>query len=100
MKAIYLGLVSVLLLATAPLSAQTNQPIQELKANAEKGNAEAQLRLGLRYYGGLGVTNDNAEAVKWIRKAAEQSYPDAEYFLGFFYESGIGMAEDQKWRAF
>jgi TPR repeat protein len=48
----------------------------------------------------LGVTNDNAEAVKWIRKAAKQSYPDGEYFLGFFYESGIGMAEDQKWWAF
>ena len=94
MKAIFLGLLTVLLLAAAQLSAQTNQTIQELKANAEKGDAEAQLRLGLDYYSGLGVINDDAEAFKWISKAADQNYADAQYFLGCVAEDRV---EAVKW---
>ena len=53
MKVIFSALITVLLLAAAPLAAQTNQTIQELKANAEKGDAEDQLGL-TRFDGHLG----------------------------------------------
>ena len=95
MKAIFLGLIAVLLLVAAPLFAQTNQTIQELKASAEQGNAKAQWRLGLDYYTGIDVAQDDVEASKWIRKSAEQNYDAAQCLLGVFYQIGIGVLEDQ-----
>ena len=41
---------------------------QTLK-EAEKGNAEAQRSLGMRYYQGTGVAQNYEEAVKWLRKS-------------------------------
>ena len=42
------------------------------KAKAEKGDASAQVTLGLMYEYGRGVAKNDVEAVKWYRKAAEQ----------------------------
>ena len=61
---------------------------------AEQGYADAQFRLGMRYYSGRG--EDYTEAVKWFRKAAEQGYADAQYLLGMQYEQGIGVPEDPR----
>ncbi len=44
--------------------------------------------MGMLHLLGLGVTRDNAEAVKWIRKSAEQGYEYAQYFLGNMYVTG------------
>ena len=43
-----------------------------LKADAEKGVAGAQFRLGRMYDFGFGVPEDDQEAVKWYRLAAKQ----------------------------
>ena len=43
-----------------------------LKADAEKGVAEAQNKLGMMYDLGFGVPEDNKEAFKWYRLAAKQ----------------------------
>ena len=61
---------------------------------AEQGDVEAQHNLGLMYYNGEGVAEDNAEAVKWFRKAAEQGYARAQYGLGFMYANGEGVPKD------
>ena len=86
MKTIFFGLFTILLLAGVPVSAQTNQTIQELVTAAGKGDAEAQLNLGLHYYSGTGVTKDDVESVKWIRKAAEQNLDMAQALLGVHTE--------------
>ncbi len=39
---------------------------------AEKGDADAQLYLGVEYFDGEGVPEDDVEAVRWFRMAAEQ----------------------------
>ena len=39
---------------------------------ADQGVADAQFNLGFMYANGEGVPQDDAEAVKWYRKAAEQ----------------------------
>jgi TPR repeat protein len=44
----------------------------ETRIKAEHGDAEAQYNLGILYHDGQGVPRDDAEAVKWYRKAAEQ----------------------------
>lgn len=40
------------------------------------------------------MTQDEGEAVKWVRMAAEQDYAEAQYDLGARYEDGRGMPED------
>ena len=47
------------------------------------------------YASGRGVAKDEAEAVKWWRKAAEQNYAQAQYNLGTSYCYGRGVAKDE-----
>jgi len=48
------------------------------------------------YYKGLGVSKNNAESVKWYRKAAEQDLAVAQFTLGFRYYKGQGVSKDYK----
>ena len=57
----------------------------ETKVKAEKGDAKAQTLLGIFYQLGAGVPKDDAEAVKWYRKAADQGYATAQFNLGVIY---------------
>ncbi len=50
--------------------------------------------LGDRYRDGEGVPQDDAEAVKWFRRAAEQGYAYAQRNLGRMYLFGKGVSED------
>ena len=91
------GMVAFLL-GAAPL-AQTPEPIQDdrieaLRTRANAGDADAQTRLGSMYYFGLGVPQDDVEAVAWYRKAAEQGQADAQLSLGFMYSGGRGVPQD------
>ena len=65
------------------------------KADAEKGNANAQAYLGYCYHNGQGVAKDYVEAVKWYRKAAEQGNAAAQCNLGICYEHGNGVRKDK-----
>ena len=47
------------------------------------------------YDEGLGVTEDDAEAVKWYRKAADQGHASAQYNLGLMYQYGKGVPENK-----
>ena len=58
---------------------------------AEKGNAKAQLNLGLCFLEGKGIEKDGAAGVQWIRKAAEAGLSDAEFEMGFLLSNGIGV---------
>ena len=64
-----------------------------LKA-AQKGFSEAQNNLGLMYAHGIGVKQDDAQAVYWYRKAAEQDHSDAQCNLGWMYVNGLGVKQD------
>jgi uncharacterized protein len=44
--------------------------------------------MGLMYAEGQGVPEDDAEAVKWYRKAAEQGLAEAQFNLGEMYAYG------------
>ncbi len=44
---------------------------------------------------GQGVTKDEAEAVKWVRKAADQGHADAQLLLGGMYANGRGVTKDE-----
>lgn len=61
---------------------------------AEAGDAVAQNSLGALYDHGLGVTEDNAEAVRWYEMAAQQGLPLAMRNLGNQYATGHGVPFD------
>ena len=70
--------------------------LAQLRAVAERGDAQSQFELGCAFFSGsLGVAKDEAEAVKWFRKAAEQGSADAQCNLGFCYAKGDGVAKDE-----
>ena len=62
---------------------------------AERGDAEAQFRLGYLYQLGEGVSVDDVEAARWLRLAAEQGHADAQHGLGLLYATGSGVPLDR-----
>jgi len=72
------------------------EAVKWFRLAAEQGVAYAQYRLGLAYYLGNGVLQDDKEAAKWYRLAAEQGYADAQYRLGLAYYLGNGVLQDYK----
>jgi len=68
--------------------------LEECRVQAEAGDASAQFNLGLMYDLGLGVAEDDGEAVRWYRMAAEQGYAAAQFNLGVIYADGEGVVQD------
>ena len=57
-------------------------------------NASAQSSLGTVYADGLGVLQDQQEAVRWFRAAAEEGDARGQNNLGVMYASGRGVLQD------
>ena len=68
--------------------------VVDLKPWAERGQEEAQYRLGTLYENGQGVEKSLEEAKKWYRKAAERNHDGAQNNLGVCYRGGQGVEED------
>ncbi len=78
----------------AAQQASTAADVDRLRALAEQGDADAQLRLGLMYdIFGRGP-QDYTEAVRWYRRAAEQGNAFAQRRLGVMYANGRGVPQD------
>jgi hypothetical protein len=67
--------------------------IEALRAQAEGGDSVSQRKLGFAYLLGNGVTQDDAESVKWFRMAAEQGRRAAQYQMGEAYHEGRGVPQ-------
>ena len=83
------AVLTALVLLNVSCEVQTPE-IDTLRARAEQGDAEAQSDLGVMYANGLGVQEDDAEAVRWLRLAAGQGYAAAQFTLGLWYDHGVG----------
>jgi len=101
MMANRLGWFLVFLLGSAVLQLPAQQSeadsklLADIRAKAEKGDAQSQFEMGkIFWFGKFGVATNYAEAVKWVRKAAEQNHAEAQNNLGFWYGSGQGVAKD------
>jgi hypothetical protein len=62
---------------------------------ANEGDARAQLVLGLLYYGGLGVPEDTAEALRWFRHAAGRGDPHYKVIVPIDGMSGNTLYPEQ-----
>ena len=65
-----------------------------LAPKSDPGYGPALNAIGATYELGKGVPKDEAEAVKWYRKAAEQGNASGQWFLGWHYEKGQGVKQD------
>ncbi|MFP3677266.1 TonB family protein [Pseudomonas sp. SIMBA_041] len=68
----------------------------KMRQLAEKGDAEAQAKLGSAYYLGDGVPQNYSQALNWSLKAAEKGQPEAENILGVLYREGNGVVKDEQ----
>ena len=71
-------------------------PMDRLLSAARAGSATAETVLGLKYLDGNGVAANEAEAARWLERAAKQNQPVAEYRLGTLYERGHGVPANPK----
>jgi TPR repeat protein len=83
----------VIALAGAPVDPEVARAFGAGRAAAARGNVVAQFSLGaMLYYG----SEDTAQAVEWIRKAAAQQYAPAEFQLGQLYDFGFGVPQSDR----
>ncbi|MBK7004176.1 MAG: sel1 repeat family protein [Burkholderiales bacterium] len=79
----------------APTPSQ-QQKIASYRKAAEQGDAAAQFIMGLVYFDGRGVAQDDRQAEAWYRKAAAQGYTSAQVNLGLMYFFGRGVSRDDQ----
>jgi hypothetical protein len=109
MKTIRMMVLSILLTAQGPAWSGFDKGLDAFhhghyetalkvwKPLAERGDVEAQLRLGYLYFDGLGVDQDFKEGVSWFRKAALQGNAEAQGKIGIAYQLGKGdLPKDYK----
>ena len=86
---------------TPDIQKDSTSTLKEVRKLAERGNADAQMKLGFFYEYGQGIIQNATDAVKWYLKAAEQGNAVAQYNLGRKYEDGQGVIrndlEASKW---
>ncbi|RLA36795.1 MAG: hypothetical protein DRR03_03445 [Gammaproteobacteria bacterium] len=66
-----------------------------LTAAAEREEPLAQVYLGLAYYNGHGVEENDVIAFTWFWRAAMQEYAEGQFQLGFMYTYGYGIPEGE-----
>lgn len=69
---------------------------EQLKPEAEKGDADAQCYVGLVYEYGVAFDKDMKEAAAWYAKAAEQGQARAQAALGTCYAKGEGVKQSNE----
>ena len=76
-------------------SAQTvaDDPIKSL---AEQGDAESELKMGLRYASIAWGVKDDKTAALWFEKAARHNQVEAQYRYGWALLKGLGVVQDYK----
>jgi TPR repeat protein len=73
---------------------QKMAPQIRLASLANRGNADAQLLLGLEYLDGAGAVKNESEAAQWISRSATHGDAIAQFWLGTLYANGRGVKTD------
>jgi TPR repeat protein/AcrR family transcriptional regulator len=79
---------------TAAMAGAAHAPLDRLTALANKGDARAELVVGLKYLSGDGVTANDAQAAHWLDRSAQHGNAVAQNHLGALYQSGRGVVRD------
>ncbi len=74
--------------------------LRVLAAEAERGNLDARLKLGLMHANGEGVPRDQAKAAAWFHKATDPLDPGAQFNVAVMYFEGKGLPRDYEQAAY
>lgn len=67
-----------------------------LLRGAQRGDSDDQMQLGVCFYTGRGVPQDNERAVHWFNQSAMQGNAKAQFYLGRARLSGEGGPREQE----
>lgn len=88
-------LIVVCLALGMTISAIAADDMNFVRAEAERGNVEAQAKLGASYFLGInGLNQDYNKSYYWNKKAADQGHTYGEYAIGVNYLRGQGVRQD------
>ena len=68
--------------------------LRNLYESADQGNSSAMASLGTLFHLGMGVPQDDVEALDWYRRAADLGQADAMNNVGTLYLTGRGTPQD------
>ena len=84
----------ILLFAVVVAACSPKDKATQLQEKALQGDAQAAFELGEMHASGVGMPENNTEAVRWYRIAAEKGNIKAQSLIGTAYHRGIGFAVD------
>ena len=98
-RTLWLALAASMLTACISTDPSTRS---ELYQAATRGDADAQVRLGIEYASGIRdeEAKDNSQAVYWYQQAAKQGNAAAQLYLGEMYYEGRGVQQDDSQAAY
>jgi len=79
---------------TTVAEATAAETVDQLRQQAEQGNAEAQNKLAGMYHFGQNVPQDDREAVAWWQKAADQGLAEAQNALSAMPKKSAAVGQD------
>lgn len=71
------AVLAALLPFAAPAGVDKTAGLKEIREAAQRGDAEAQLELGILYEFGYGMADNQIAALAWYNLAAKQGHPKA-----------------------
>jgi TPR repeat protein len=92
----HVALLVVVVFLTEISGAQADMVFDFQMKLAQKGNAEAQFKVGEMYETGRGVEKNIVEAKRWITRAAEQGHQAANYKLLYYDLQNNGVTAKNK----
>ena len=92
----HVALLVVVVFLTEISGAQADMVFDFQMKVAQKGNAEAQFKVGEMYEAGRGVEKNIVEANRWITRAAEQGHQAANYKLLYYDLQNNGVTAKNK----
>lgn len=70
------------------------EALQDWQRAADEGDASGALYIGVLYDTGLGVRQDDAQAMIWYKRAAKAGNAVAAFNVGVLYDAGLGVDKD------
>ena len=93
-------LITLALTTAATADNYRHLSLTELQRLAERGDAAAQVELGVALEHGEGIAKDPSLAITWYCRAAKQGSADAERNLGWIHANGRGVPRDDRVAAY
>lgn len=75
-------------------TAKDKRHFEQTIKEARIGHRESQYEAGLMYANGVGVAQDLAQAIYWVRQAAERGFAPAQYLLATRFSAGEVVEQD------